>query len=138
MSRCTEFLTNLGFREIIDNDFHLEDIDEDVIELYADLFEKNISILRDELDDEFIVEMFVYYNSVFMRVDFSEIIGRIKKEFDTDMWGTMIQYEWNETGESSVFYLLDALSIGYFDSNLSEVCSKVRSTWVNDYGDAEL
>ena len=138
MSRCTEFLTNLGFRETIDNDFPLEDIDDDVIELYADLFEKNISILRDELDDEFIVEMFVYYNSVFMRVDFSEIIGRIKKEFDTDMWGTMIQYEWNETGESSVFYLLDALSIGYFDSHLSEVCSKVRSTWVNDYGDAEL
>ena len=138
MSRCTEFLTNLGFRETIDNDFPLEDIDDDVIELYADLFEKNISILRDELDDEFIVEMFVYYNSVFMRVDFSEIIGRIKKEFDTDMWGTMIQYEWNETGESSVFYLLDALSIGYFDSHLSEGCSKVRSTWVNDYGDAEL
>lgn len=46
------------------------------------------------------------YNAVFMRRDFGEMLNQIEKQFETDMWGTLIQYEWNETGESSVFYLM--------------------------------
>ena len=137
MSKCIEFLTELGFGEIIGNDFSLEHIAEEDFDFFSDQFEKNITILQDEFDDEFIVAMFVHYNPVFMRGDLSEKLSQIEKEFDTDMWGSLIQYEWNTTGESSIFYLMDVLEIGYFDSHLPEVCNKVRSIWENDYGEDE-
>ena len=139
MSRCVEFLTKLGFGEIIDDcRFDVELINEDDIECFDDLYKENISTLKDEFDDEFILDMFVVYNTIFMRSDFEEMIRQIKKQFDTNMWGTLIQYEWYETGESSVFSLMNNLKIGYFDANLAEVCNKVRSLWVNDYGDDDL
>ncbi len=138
MSRCIEFLTELGFGEIIGNDFSLEHIAEDDFDFFGDQFEENISILREEFDDEFIVAMFVDYTPVFMRDDFSEMLSQIEKEFNTDMWGSLIQYEWNTTGESSIFDLMDVLEIGYFDSHLSEVCNKIRSIWESDYGEDEM
>lgn len=135
MSRCIEFLTELGFGEIIGNDFSFEHITDDDFDFFSDQFEKNISILQNDFDDEFIVAMFVHYNPVFMRSNFGEMLSQIEKEFDTDMWGSLIQYEWHTTGASSVFYLMDVLEIGYFDLHLPEVCNKVRSIWDNDYGE---
>ncbi len=139
MSSCVEFLTKLGFGGSIDDcRFDFELIDEDDIECFDNLYKNNISTLKEEFDDGFILDMFVVYNTVFMRSDFEEMICQIEEQFDTDMWGTLIQYEWYETGESSVFKLMDNLEIGYFESNLADVCAKVRSVWVSDYGDDEL
>ena len=135
MSTCAEFLSKLGFGEIVED---MELADEYDIELNGSIYEKNITLLKDEFDDEFIVDMFLCYNEVLLCSDFAEMLHLIKKQFDTDMWGTLIQYEWNETGESSVFHLMDVLEVDYFAAHLAEVCDKVRSLWVNDYGDDEL
>lgn len=80
----------------------------------------------------------IFYNSVLLRSDFGEMIDQIKKQRDTGMWETLIQYEWNETGESSAFHLMAVFEIDYFESHLAAVCDKVHSLWINDYGDAEL
>ena len=135
MSTCTEFLSELGFGEIVED---MELTDEYDIELNGSIYEKNITLLKDEFDDEFIVDMFLCYNAVLLRSDFAERLHLIKKQFDTDMWGTLVQYEWNETGGSSVFHLMDFLEVGYFEAHLAEVCDKVRSLWVADYGEDEL
>lgn len=42
MSRCIEFLTELGFEEDICDGLYLEDISDDDIETYDTIFKKNI------------------------------------------------------------------------------------------------
>ena len=135
MSKYSEFLTKLGFGK---NVADMELIYKYDIESNGSIYEKNITLLKDEFDDCFIVDMFLYYNDVLLRSDFEEKLRQIEKQFDTDMWGTLIQYEWSEKGESSVFYLMDVLNVGYFEAHLAEVCDKVRSLWVADYGEDEL
>ena len=138
MSSYIDFLTNLGFGEVLQEEFSLEDSDFYDIEMYEDIYSENIEVMKDEFDDGFIIEMFLAFNTVFMRSDFSEMLDQIREQFGTDMWSTLIAYEWNEKGNSSIFELMDNLMIGYFEANISEVCKRVRSVWVNDYGDSEL
>ena len=138
MSSYMDFLTKLGFDDVLTEEFSLEDSDFYEIELYEDIYSNNIKKMKDEFDDSFIIEMFVSFNPVFMRSDFGEKLDQIEKQFDTDMWSTLIQYEWNETRNSSIFELMDNLMVGYFEANVGEVCERVRAIWVNDYGDSEL
>ena len=138
MASFIEFLTDLGFGEIIENEFSIEDSNDYDIEHYGNIYRKNIMMMKDEFDDYFIVEVFLYYNTVLMRSDFCEMLNSVKMQMDTDMWSTLIVYEFNETGESSVFSLMDNLTVGYFDANLENICKKVRAVWIEDYGDSEL
>ena len=134
-----QFLLDLDFEEEqIEECIDLEQEEFFDLEYNSSIYQENLVFMKTEFDDYFILQMFSIFSSVFMCSDFKEMLDNIKNQFNTDMWGTLIQYEWNETGESSVFELMDTLEIGYFEANLPIVCNKVRSLWVSDYSDEEL
>lgn len=138
MSSYMDFLEKLGFGNVLEEEFDLEDDDAYDIEYFGDIYRKNIEEMKGEFDDSFIIEMFSCFNNVFRCSDFCEKLGQIRKQFNTHMWSTLIAYEWDTTKESSVFKLMDSLVIGDFEANLGEICERVRAVWVNDYGDSEL
>lgn len=138
MSSYIEFLEKLGFGNVLEEEFDLEDHDAYDIEHDGDIYSKNIEEMKGEFDDSFIIDMFLCFNSVLMHPDFCDKLGQIRKQFNTHMWSNLISNEWYETGESSIFKLMNSLEIGDFEANLGEICERVRAVWVNAYGDSEL
>lgn len=138
MASFIKFLSDLGFGDVIKEQFSIEDSDRFDIEGFGDNYRKNIDAMKDEFDDSFIVDCFLSFNTVLMRGDFCQMLEMVKNEFGTDMWGTLIAYEWTETGNSSIMELMDSLEVGRFESELANACETARSVWINDYGDGDL
>lgn len=136
MFKFVDLLANLGFIDI-DEQFKKEQFNTD-LELYASIYTANINAMKETFDENFILDMLLLYTDVFTYDDFCDKLNRIQNCFNTDMWSSLIQYEWNNYGESSVFELMDCLKTAYFENHLVEVCKKVRNRWIEDYGEGEL
>lgn len=124
MKKCMNFLSELGLGDAAAEFFDPEDfalVSEQYIEDFADVYAKNIGAIKDEFSDDFVVGMFLCFNTVFMRSDFCEMLDQVREQFGTDLWSEQIEYEWSSTGESAVFELMDSLEIGSFEQRLAGV-----------------
>jgi len=128
---CIDFLKEIGFdHELVEDLVESRGVEiyKDV-ESYKEQIISRIEKMRGEFDDEFIIDMFLFYDTVFINGGFCEKLEKIREQFNTPMWSEAIQYEWATTGESSVFDLMDVWEIGYFEKNLEAVCQKVWSVY---------
>lgn len=136
MEQIKAFLMEQGFDEARIEEY--VSLDDCCLDSCAELYAEHLGLMREEFDDWFVLQMFSMYTGVFMRTDFAQQLEAVRRQFDTDMWATLIQYEWSQTGESAVFGLMDDLSVGGFEAGLKEVCANARSLWVQDYGEDDL
>lgn len=123
-----------GFSEKLINEkfsldnYHLYDLDS-----CESIYVSIVSFMREDFDDWFILEMFASYPAQFMSSSRIDDLLSIKACFNSDMWSTYIQYEFSETGISSIFELMDCMVVGEFEEKLEETCKKVKAIWVNGH-----
>ena len=133
MNNCKTFLASLGFEDIFSEKCDFNGITALDYEIYGDIYRKNIEVMKVEFHYEFIVDMFLIFNTVFMRSDFNERLESIHRKLDTSLWSELIENEWNTTGDSSIFHLMDLMVSHQFEENIGQICERVCSIWKSQY-----
>lgn len=134
MRTIKEILLAEGFcEELIDENILPESYQLYDIDSCESIYVSILSFMREDFDDWFILAMFATYPAQFMSSSQIDNLLSIKAYFNSDMWSTYIQYEFSETGSSSIFELMDCMIVGEFEERLADTCEKVKSLWISDY-----
>lgn len=135
MRTIRDVLIAEGFKEtqiddsIVPENYHYYDVD-----CCEGIYKSILSFMKTDFDDWFTLSMFATYPGMFMSSGVVDDLLAIKTYFNSDMWSTYIQYEFSETGTSSVFELMDTLLVGGFEAEMENVCEEVKTFWEKDYG----
>jgi len=139
MKTIKEFLLSEGYKENLINEYIMpENYYSYDLDYCENIYRKNLSFMRKDFDDSFILEMLSRYSGQFMSSSLFSRLSAVKLQFGTDMWATLIQYEFAETGTSTIFDLMDSLVVREFESELKKACEKIRTIWLDSYGDLDL
>lgn len=134
MQTIKEFLLAQGYSEnLIDKHIPPENYLFFDLEYCEGIYRSNLAFMQKDFDEWFVIEMLAQYSCVFMSSSLQDKLQLARAAFGTDMWSSFVQYEYDHTGHSTLFELIDSLVIGAFETKLANVCKKIRSLWEEDY-----